>query len=607
MYICRSFVKMRPRKRPNAFDDATDEVICREELVHLRQLVDSLAKQVATVMNQQQELLGGSYGKDADVSGTRTTPSIGGAAAGHGVAGIGDVTVGHGAGSGAAASPYDSKSNKKFRSGFDGDESRQVEADVNDKYSVPNTTIHTFAKSGDLSGFKRLLQDDPSRLCERSVFLAQTPLHISADNNKVEIVKYLLDWKGPGKVELEAKNVYGETPLHLAAKNGCHEVARMLLSQHANIEAKTINGWTPLHLSVFYALESGEYSTMTTLLDYNANCFAEDKRGLIPLHYVPDTLDNEELRRLSPNFEVQRHHAYIEDTHSGGQGILDKLDCELSKLVGLHELKVQLRKWAKGMILDKKRWSMGIDLGPRKAPHMVFLGNPGTGKTTVARVLGKLLHSVGFLSSNSVTEVQRTDLVGEYLGQTGSKTREKIEEAKGGILFVDEAYRLVIKQTVGYQDYGVEALEEIMSVLEDGDILVIFAGYTKPMKRVMSSNEGLCRRVTHFFHFDDFSSRDLAEIVQVKMTKQKQGSQFYGFKLHPFCTLEAITAVIEKGSTVKLRNKMNGGLVDHILTNAKENLDTRLSLDCEGYELLTITLNDLEVGLQQLSSRVNID
>ncbi|KAL2500889.1 AAA-type ATPase family protein/ankyrin repeat family protein [Forsythia ovata] len=482
---------------------------------------------------------------------------------------------------------------------------------IQDKYSkvsVPNTTIHACAESGDLIGFQRLLQNDPSRLHERSLIMVQTPLHVSVANNKVEIVSYLLDWRGPGEVELEAKNVYGETPLHLAAKNGRDELARMLLSHHANIEAKTNNGLTPLHLTVGYALRSGDYSTVKTLLDNNANCFAEDNEGMVPLNYVPDILGNEELRRLlCQNVEEQRYSNYNEETRSGVQGILDELDRELSKIVGLHDLKVQLRKWAKGMLLDEKRRSMGIDLGPRKAPHMAFLGNPGTGKTTVARILGKLLHSLGVLSSDTVIEVQRTDLVGEYLGQTGPKTRGKIEEAKGGILFVDEAYRLAIVQTTGFLDYGVEALEEIMSVLEDGDIVVIFAGYTEPMKRVMSSNEGFCRRVAHFFHFDDFSSRDLAEIVRVKMTKQTEGSRFYGFKLHPLCTLEAVTALIDREITEKLRNKMNGGLVDHMLTNAKENLDARLSFDSKGDELLTITLNDLEVGLQQLSSRVTID
>ncbi|XP_012849455.1 PREDICTED: protein cfxQ homolog [Erythranthe guttata] len=99
---------------------------------------------------------------------------------------------------------------------------------------------------------------------------------------------------------------------------------------------------------------------------------------------------------------------------------------ELSKIVGLNKLKIRLRTWAKGVLMDEMRRAVGIDLGPRKKPHMVFLGNPGTGKTTVARILGKILQSVGVLSSDKVTEVQRTDLVGEYIGHTGTKTRKKV-------------------------------------------------------------------------------------------------------------------------------------------------------------------------------------
>ncbi|KAL0315677.1 UNVERIFIED_CONTAM: protein CfxQ [Sesamum radiatum] len=183
----------------------------------------------------------------------------------------------------------------------------------------------------------------------------------------------------------------------------------------------------------------------------------------------------------------------------------------------------------------------------------------------------------------------------------------QIEEAMGGILFVDEAYRLAIEQKTGFPDFGVEALEEIMSVLEDGDLVVIFAGYTEPMKRVFSSNEGFCRRVTHFFQFDDFSCKELAEMLMVKMGRQDERSRLCGFKLHPSCTFDAVVALIERNSTEKLRNKMNGGLVDHMLNNARENLDSRLSFDSKGDELLTITLQDLEAGLQLLSERVKVD
>lgn len=178
----------------------------------------------------------------------------------------------------------------------------------------------------------------------------------------------------------------------------------------------------------------------------------------------------------------------------------------------------------------------------------------------------------------------------------------------GGILFVDEAYQLAPKQSAGdHVDYGAEALEEIMSVLEDGRLLVVFAGYTEPMKRVFSSNEGFCRRVTHSFQFEDYSCEDLAEMLLIKMSKQDEKSRLYGFRLHPSCSRNAVVSLMEQCSTEKLRNKLNGGLVDNMLNNARENLDSRLSFDSKGDELLTIMLSDLEAGLQALSKRVNVD
>lgn len=174
-------------------------------------------------------------------------------------------------------------------------------------------------------------------------------------------------------------------------------------------------------------------------------------------------------------------------------------------------------------------------------------------------------------------------------------------EADGGILFVDEAYRLIPMQKSDDKDYGLEALEEIMSVMDSGRIVVIFAGYREPMKRVIESNEGFCRRVTKFFYFDDFTTTELAQILHIKMTDVDEKSTLYGFKLHPSCTLEAVAELINRETTEELRKQMNGGLIEPLLMNARENLDLRLDFDCtDADELITITMEDLKTGLRLL-------
>ncbi|KAH7853667.1 hypothetical protein Vadar_005277 [Vaccinium darrowii] len=432
--------------------------------------------------------------------------------------------------------------------------------------------------------------------------MAQTPLHVSAGYNNVGIVKFLLDSQGPERVELEAKNMYGETPLHMASKNGCNEAAQLLLANGASVEAKANNGMTPLHLAVWHSLRAEDCSTVATLLEYNADCSAEDNEGMTPLNHLSQGPGNDKLRELLLwHREEQRKRKAIEAC-SETKAKMDELEDALSNIVGLNELKLQLRKWAKGMLLDERRRALGLKVGPRKPPHMAFLGNPGTGKTMVARILGRLLFMVGILPTDKVTEVQRTDLVGEFVGHTGPKTRRKIKEAEGGILFVDEAYRLIPMQKADDKDYGLEALEEIMSFMDGGKVVVIFAGYSEPMKRVISSNEGFCRRVTKFFHFDDFSSIDLANILQLKINIQAEDSLLYGFKLHPSCTVDVVSSLIERETSEKQRKEMNGGIVDPMLVNARENLDLRLSFDClDTDELLTITLEDLQAGVRSLS------
>lgn len=141
-----------------------------------------------------------------------------------------------------------------------------------------------------------------------------------------------------------------------------------------------------------------------------------------------------------------------------------------------------------------------------------------------------------------------------------------------------------------------------MSVMDSGKIVVVFAGYKEPMKRVILSNEGFCRRVTKFFYFEDLNSTELAEILHLKVKNQVlEESPIYGFKLHPLCTSKAVADLIQKETSEKQRKDMNGGLVDPLLVSARENLDLRLGFDCVDAEsLVTITMEDLQAGLRLL-------
>ncbi|XP_044462082.1 ribulose bisphosphate carboxylase/oxygenase activase, chloroplastic-like isoform X2 [Mangifera indica] len=472
---------------------------------------------------------------------------------------------------------------------------QSTESSASDKH----TTIHDCAESGDIEAFQKLLQDNPSLLNEKNAIMLETPLHLSAATNRTDIVKFLLEWKGDDKVDLEARNMYGETPLHVAAKNGCNEAAKLLLSHGALVEAKTKYGVTPLMLSVLHSIRAKDCSTVETLLEHKADCDATDDKDMNPVDYVSKIQGNGKLLDLILPRQQEERQKKLQEACSKQKERMDALEKELSNIVGMDELKMQLRKWSKGILLNDRRRAIGLKIGTAgRLPHMAFLGNPGTGKTMVARILGRLLHSVGVLETDKVKEVQRTDLIGQYIGHTGPKTRSKIKEAEGGILFVDEAYRLIPEEKSG-RDYGLEALEEIMSCMDDGKVLVIFAGYNEAMNRVISSNEGFSRRVTNLFNFKDLSCEELANVLCIKMKNQPKDSLLYGFKLHSDCTVDAIAELIKTETIKTQRMKMNGGLVDIMLNNAKGNLDLRLSDDCaERDELLTIKLEDFEAAME---------
>ena len=188
--------------------------------------------------------------------------------------------------------------------------------------------------------------------------------------------------------------------------------------------------------------------------------------------------------------------------------VLDELDREL---VGLAALKQRVRDIAALLVIDRLRANHGL---AAQAPslHMSFTGNPGTGKTTVAMRMARILQRLGYLRSGHLVAVTRDDLVGQYIGHTAPKTKEVLKKAMGGVLFVDEAYYLYRPENE--RDYGQEAIEILLQVMENqrADIVVILAGYADRMETFFQSNPGMRSRVAHHLEFPDYARDELLQI-----------------------------------------------------------------------------------------------
>lgn len=268
---------------------------------------------------------------------------------------------------------------------------------------------------------------------------------------------------------------------------------------------------------------------------------------------------------------------------------------ELEKLVGMDSVKQDMLQLCKQLSLDIRRRQEGrgtLD----SIRHMMFTGNPGVGKTTVSRLVAKLYHQLGISRSDKVIEVQKGDLVAGYVNQTAMKTAKKIKEARGGILFVDEAYQLTQALQRGQSDFSGEAIDEMMKVMNETGrraVTFVFAGYKKEMDEFVQYNAGLESRIKYRFHFDDYTVPDLVKIVDIKVGAK-------GYKLTPDAS-RSLGAIIDSGTTPELRSKYNGRLTDNLLQWASDHLNQRLDLRATGEQLITLDKSDLSAAIKKFA------
>ena len=244
----------------------------------------------------------------------------------------------------------------------------------------------------------------------------------------------------------------------------------------------------------------------------------KSREALNPLDYVtsgePSFAEKHGLQTQSAGKEEKTVQTKAEEQPKPS---LEELMEQLDSLVGLDEVKKDVKSLVNLMKVRKLRQENGLPVPPMSL-HMVFMGNPGTGKTTVARLISGLYAAVGVLSKGQLVEVDRSGLVAGYVGQTALKTQEVIKSALGGVLFIDEAYSL---SAGGENDFGREAIETILKAMEDhrDNLIVIVAGYSGPMGDFLSSNPGLESRFNKYFHFPDYTGEQLMAIFSAQCEK----------------------------------------------------------------------------------------
>lgn len=337
--------------------------------------------------------------------------------------------------------------------------------------------------------------------------------------------------------------------------------------------------------------------------------YGEAVEELVEDHFFSVLLDARARGSILANDTLQvkmRNNDFIADTGRNTillktvsiikEETLEDILNELNSLIGLESVKAFINELMQTVKLQKQREQLGGKVSPM-ALHMVFTGNPGTGKTTVARLISRVFKAMGLLSQGQLVEVARQDLVGEYVGSTAPKTAEKIDSALGGVLFVDEAYTLARNK---HDSFGLEAIDTLVKGMEDhrDNLVVILAGYTNEMETFLKSNPGLRSRFPFIVEFPDYTPKDMLEIM---LLNAKQREYVIDAGAH-----EGLLELFEKKQIPGRNDSGNGRLVRNLIEEAIRKQSVRISESTKVNETAINVLISSDFGINE-KEEFNLD
>ncbi len=299
-------------------------------------------------------------------------------------------------------------------------------------------------------------------------------------------------------------------------------------------------------------------------------------------HYIAEVEEDDELANMDLENEPLFSYEGGEDTKD-----LNAILNEVDSMIGLYYVKKEVHDMVNLMMVQKLRQMQGLK-STEISRHMIFIGNPGTGKTTIAREMALAYHSLGILSKGHLIETDRSGLVAGYMGQTAGKVHEVVESALDGVLFIDEAYTLVSDRE---GDYGQEAIDTLLKLMEDyrDRLVVIVAGYPELMERFINSNPGLKSRFNKYIYFSDYTDEELTQIFYLYCRAQDYviAPELYPYILNRISQLRYYEGE-NFGNARSVRNYF-----EQVISNQANRIVNRMDGDAVNNSIMEITWEDI--------------